>query len=106
MTSDILQNILSEEAQASEIHLEAQQTANEIVKNAETRAGDEERKAAVENRALYQRLLEERRLRVEQQLQNQQQKNQQEASAHIKAAGVNLDKAVQYIMQEVVHGNR
>ena len=70
MTSDILQNILSEEAQASEIHLEAQQTANEIVKNAEARAGDEERKAAVENRALYQRLLEERRLRVEQQLQN------------------------------------
>ena len=47
MTSDILQNILSEEAQASEIHLEAQQTANEIVKNAETRAGDEERKAAM-----------------------------------------------------------
>lgn len=106
MTGDILQNILNEESQAAAAHLEAQQTANEIVKNAESRVGEEERKAAVAHRALYQSLLDERRKQVDARLLSQQQAEQEKVSVQIEQARVNLDQAVSYIVNEVINGHR
>ena len=103
MAFEILSNIREEEKKASALLLDAQQSANEIIKNAETLAADEERRAAVENRALYQRLLEEHRLSVTEQLMDLQSDEKDKAEASIKDAQSRLSEATRSIISEVLH---
>ena len=103
MAFEILSNIREEEKKASALLLDAQQSANEIIKNAETLAADEERRAAVENRALYQRLLEEHRLSVTEQLMDLQSDEKEKAEASIKDAQSRLSEATRSIISEVLH---
>ena len=103
MAFEILSNIREEEKKASALLMDAQNSANEIVKNAETQAADEERRAAVENRALYQRLLEEHRLSVTEQLMDLQSDEKDKAEASIKDAQSRLSEAIGSIVNEVLH---
>lgn len=103
MAFEILSNIREEEKKASALLLDAQNSANEIVKNAETLAADEERRAAVENRALYQRLLEERRLVVSGLLEDRQSDEKEKVEASIKDARSRLSEAIGSIVNEVLH---
>lgn len=103
MAFEILSNIREEEKKASALLMDAQNSANEIVKNAETQAADEERRAAVENRALYQRLLEEHRLSVTEQLMDLQSDEKDKAEASIKDAQSRLSEAIRSIVNEVLH---
>ena len=103
MAFEILSNIREEEKKASALLLDAQNSANEIVKNAETLAADEERRAAVENRALYQRLLEERRLVVSGLLEDRQSDEKEKVEASIKDAQSRLSEAIGSIVNEVLH---
>ena len=103
MAFEILSNIREEEKKASALLLDAQNSANEIVKNAETLAVDEERRAAVENRALYQRLLEERRLVVSGLLEDRQSDEKEKVEASIKDAQSRLSEAIVSIVNEVLH---
>ncbi len=85
---------------------EAQQSANDMVKNAESSVLERERKAAVDNRALYQKLMEEKRVQAERNLAEQRLKNQKNIEGYIKSASGNLKKAVDYILGEVLNGRR
>jgi vacuolar-type H+-ATPase subunit H len=104
MAFEILSNIREEEKKASALLLDAQHSANEIVKNAEAHAAEKERKAAVENRALYQRLLEEHRALVTGKLMALQSDEKAKAEASIRDAQSRLSIAVKSIVSEVLHG--
>ncbi len=106
MSLDILQTILNEEQRAASALQEAQQDANDIVKNAESSVLEKERKAAVDNRALYQKLMEEKRVQTERDLAEQRLRNQKNIQGYIKSASGNLKKAVDYILDEVLDGRR
>ncbi len=106
MSLDILQTILNEEQRAASALQEAQQDANDIVKNAESSVLEKERKAAVDNRALYQKLMEEKRVQTERDLAEQRLRNQMNIQGYIKSASGNLKKAVDYILDEVLDGRR
>ena len=106
MSLDILQTILNEEQRAASALQEAQQDANDIVKNAESSVLEKERKAAVDNRALYRKRMEEKRVQTERDLAEQRLKNQKNIEGYIKSASGNLKKAVDYILGEVLNGHR
>ncbi len=106
MSLDILQIILDEEQRAASALQEAQRSADDVVKNAETSALEKERKAAVDSRTLYQRLIEEKRVQAENDLAEQRMKNQKRIGDYIRSSSGNLDKAVEYILSEVLNGAR
>ena len=106
MSLDILQTILNEEQRAASALQEAQQDANDIVKSAESSVLERERKAAVDNRALYRKRMEEKRVQTERDLAEQRLKNQKNIEGYIKSASGNLKKAVDYILGEVLNGHR
>lgn len=106
MSLDILQNILAEEKLADEAVLDAQKSANETVKNAESAVLDQERKAAVGNRALHQKLLDDRRAQVERELAGRRQEGLKRMENLIGNAAGNLPEAVEYILGEVLDGRR
>lgn len=106
MAFDILDTIREQERKAEALLHEAQQSANEIVKNAETQAADAERKAAIAHRALYQRILEDRRIQVEQALQADQAQVVEQTRQEVQQASARLPDAVDYIVKEVLHGRR
>ena len=106
MSLDILQTILNEEQRAASALQEAQQDANDIVKNAESSVLEKERKSAVDKRALYQKLMEEKRVQTERDLAEQRLRNQMNIQGYIKSASGNLKKAVDYILDEVLDGRR
>ncbi len=105
MSLDILQIILAEEKQAAEALQEAQQSANDTVKNAESAVLDQERRAAVDNRALYQKLMEEKRAQVERELKEKRRENRTKIDEYIKSASGNLPKAVDFILSEALNGH-
>ena len=106
MSLDILQNILAEEKLADKAVLDAQKSANETVKNAESAVLDQERKAAVGNRALHQKLLDDRRAQVERELAGRRQEGLKRMENLIGKAAGNLPEAVEYILGEVLDGRR
>lgn len=103
MSQNVISNILAEEEKAAALMLDAQNSANEIVKNAESLAAEAERKAAVENRARFQQVLDERRRQVELALQRQNG----DASRPAQSIDEDLiNEAIKYVVQEVKRGNR
>ena len=105
MAFDVLNIIKIEEQKASELLQEAQQAANDMIKNAETKAIEDERKAAVDNRALFQQILDERKTQVEAQLKEQQAQKREALMTQVNEAKARVADAAQYIISEVVNGN-
>jgi vacuolar-type H+-ATPase subunit H len=106
MSLEIIQIILAEEKQAAAALQEAQQSANDTVKNAESAVLDQERKAAVDNRALYQKLMEEKRAQVERELAEKRRENLKKIDHYIKISSGNVPKAIDFIVGEVINGRR
>lgn len=106
MTFDVLNKILEEEKKASESVADAQQSANEIVRNAEAQAAEEERKATISNRALFQKVLDEHRAKLAIDLNEGKTAGEPAANEEIKAAEGKVAEAVDFVLHEVLNGNR
>lgn len=106
MALEIMQLIMAEEETANQLLRDAQQSANETVKNAETKAQEQERQAAVNHRSLYQQVQDERRKQVSGLLKAQSSRRQEQADIASRQAQEHLPQAVNYIMNEVLHGHR
>lgn len=106
MALDVLSLIEQEEKKAAQLLHEAQQAAGEIIKNAETQVLEEERKAAVDNRALYHQVLSEHKMLVESQLVTEKNESDQLMASSLAQAQTRLPDAVSYIVTEVLRGNR
>lgn len=106
MANTVLNDILVEEKKAAELLKEAHQSANELVKNAESQATEAERKAAVENRALYQKLLEDRRNQVNASLQKDEGRQSDMDTISLSMSREKLQTAVDAIVEGVLNGHR
>lgn len=107
MALDFLQNILDAEQEADAMLAEAQASAGEIIKNAQTVVREQERQAAVETRALHQQLVEKKRREIQKSLDSEVAARAERIASQIKKAEKNLPEAVLMIVQEVLqHGNR
>ncbi|NLX82661.1 MAG: hypothetical protein GXZ04_02440 [Clostridiales bacterium] len=106
MAFDVLSIIKDEEQKASKLLHEAQQSANDMIKNAESKAIEDERKAAVDHRALFQSILDERKTQVEAQLKTQQTETRAALTAVVQQAQDRVADAAQFIINEVINGHR
>ncbi len=106
MALDIFDSIRQAEEQAKALVLDAQNSANEVVKNAESAAAETERKAAVRHRALYQQLLDKRREQVAGTLLELEQQAKQHTEREFRQAESKLEEAVAFVVHEVFNGNR
>ena len=106
MALEVLNNILQAEKLAAGIISEAEHSASEAVKNAETAVREQERQSAVQNRALYQQLIEEKRSQIAQVLDAQMVNRRQLTQTKVKQAEDKLDQAVSLIVDEVINGHR
>lgn len=106
MANDIMIAIKQAEEQAQLLLQDAHQSANEIIKNAETQAAQAEREAAISSRDLFAQLLKEREDQVQQKLQASQGPQGAQQVEELSQANKLLQDAVSYIVQEVLHGNR
>lgn len=107
MAENILQHILDAEKQADLMLAEAQAEAGEAIKGAQTAAREQERKAAVEHRALYRQIVEDKRQEVQAHLDAQEGTRRQAIESAIQAAQARLSQASDLIVQEVLaDGNR
>ena len=104
MSQNIFDSILAQEEKAAAFLLDAQHSANEIVKNAEATAAEEEREAAIHNRALFQQMLEERRQSVEKRLEANREAQAKQLADSMKIAQAKLAQAVDHIVSEVLNG--
>lgn len=106
MTNQVLSNILEEEKKAADLIKEAHQSANELVKNAEARVTEAERTAAVEHRALYQQILRERREKVSLAIKDEESGLPSSVDSSLNVSGEKLQKAIDAIVEGVLHGHR
>ncbi len=106
MALEILNNILEAEKLAAQTVSEAEHSASEAVKNAETAVREQERQSAVQNRALYQQLIEEKRSQIAQVLDAQMINRRQLTQTKVQQAEDKLDQAVSMIVDEVINGHR
>jgi vacuolar-type H+-ATPase subunit H len=102
MAENILQHILKAEQQADALLSEAQAEANEAIKGAQTAVREEERKAAVEHRALFRQIVESKRQEVQARLDAQADARRDEIEAFIRNASSRLSQASDMIVQEVL----
>jgi vacuolar-type H+-ATPase subunit H len=105
MALDILKTILAEEQRANDAIIEAQQNANETVKNAEASILEQERQAAVDNRALYQRLMEESRTQIARELDAKKDESLARINNVITPSRARLAEVEDWIIYEVFHGH-
>ncbi|HSK68917.1 MAG TPA: hypothetical protein VLA21_06615 [Candidatus Limnocylindria bacterium] len=106
MSEHVLKAILEEERLAAQSLREAYDEANEVIKNAESAARERERKAAVERRGAYQRVLEEYRARAEQEIGEQAGEAAGKAYDALAPARARLEQAAEAILKEVLDGHR
>ena len=100
MSLEIMKGIQQAEAQADEIRQTAQREARDVVKAVEAAIAQQERAAAIENRAQYAQAIEDKKQEVEHQLTEQREALGQQARKH-------LPEAVSAIYERVLqHGNR
>ncbi|NLW21388.1 MAG: hypothetical protein GXY84_08490 [Clostridiales bacterium] len=105
MSINPFDGIREAEAQAQALVLDAQNSANEVVKNAESQATETERQAAVAHRALYQQLLQQRREQVEGSLEGLAEQARADMEVQVKLAEGRVPEAVAYLVNEVLDGH-
>lgn len=106
MSLEILQSIELAEGKAEAMRADAQKQAREIVKSVEAACLAQERAAAVEHRALYQKLMEQDRARVAGELEQKSREYAAERARLCKAAEARLEQAATQIFERIVrHGH-
>ena len=104
MSLEIMKGIQQAEAQADEIRQTAQREARDVVKAVEAAIAQQERAAAIENRAQY---AQDKKQEVEHQLTAQRAKAGKQREALCQQARKHLPEAVGAIYERVLqHGNR
>ena len=104
MSLEIMKGIQQAEAQADEIRQTAQREARDVVKAVEAAIAQQERAAAIENRAQYAQAMEDKKQEVEHQLTAQRAKAGKQLCQQ---ARKHLPEAVSAIYERVLqHGNR
>ncbi|NLE70057.1 MAG: hypothetical protein GX611_07695 [Clostridiales bacterium] len=106
MAFDVLSRIEEVEKKAAQLLQEAHQAAGEVIKNAETQVLEEERKAAVDNRALYHQVMSEHKMAVEASLLAEKVETDKQSAAVLEEAKARLPEAVDHIVREVLRGTR
>lgn len=107
MALDFLQNILDAEREANVALAQAQASAGDLVKNAQSVVREQERRAAVEIRALRQQMLEKKREEIQQTLDSEAAAREKQIADKMDSAEKNLPEAVKMIIEEVLrHGDR
>ncbi|MDI9520695.1 MAG: hypothetical protein QM308_06050 [Bacillota bacterium] len=102
----MLNDILEEEKKAADLIRDAHSSANEIVKNAEAKATENERKSAIENRSLFQQILEKRRSDIELELQGRKNVLPADMLSSLTVSGSRMTQAVEIIVEGILHGDR
>ncbi len=106
LSLEILQSIQQAEQQAEEARQNAQREARDVIKSVEAACATDERTAAIEHRALYQKLMDEHRLKVEAELKEKSKAQEQERAALCREAETRLDAAATLIFERIVnHGH-
>lgn len=107
MSLEIMKGIQQAEAQADEIRQNAQREARDVIKAVEAAVAQQERAAAIENRAQYAQAMEDKKREVERQLTKQRASMSKEREALCQQARTRLPEAVSAIYERVLqHGNR
>lgn len=102
-----MKGIQQAEAQADEIRQNAQREARDVIKAVEAAVAQQERAAAIENRAQYAQAMEDKKREVERQLTKQRASMSKEREALCQQARTRLPEAVSAIYERVLqHGNR
>lgn len=102
MSLEVLDSIREAEKKAEEKRLDAQHQAREIAKSVEAACAAQLRSAAVDNRTLYQKILDEKRAEVSQSLEKAKTTYAQERAVLAEKAGKNLDAAASRIYERVM----
>lgn len=103
----MLRSIQQAEAEAERTRQEALREAREIVKSVETACAMAERSAAAEQRAEYQRLLDQANQAVAQTLAEGSAASDAASEKLMQQANGRLDQAASLIFERIVkHGNR
>ncbi len=107
MSLELLKSIQEAEAQAEAERTNAQREAREIIKGVTDACTENERRAAVEHRALYQSLLDERKAQVEQKLKQLASGQELARNEMMQAVKQRLTQAADRIAERVLSdGNR
>lgn len=107
MSLELLNTIREAESKAEAIKAEAQREAREIIKGVEAAVGEAQRQGALENRTLYQQIVEEKRRTVQSHIDSKQGQRDAQRLALSSAAQACMDQAVTMIVERVIgDGNR
>ncbi len=107
MSLELLKNIERAEAKADDARAEAQKEARDMLKSVEEACLTQERNAALEHRALAQRILEDAKTTANRRIKEMDAQDAAERERITGAAQVKLDEAAQRIFERVVnHGDR
>ena len=105
MAFDVLSISKTAEQKASELLHEAQQGPNDMIKNSETKAIEDEHKAALEIRAWFQPILDQRKTQVEAQLKAQEAQKGEALMTQVNEAKARVADTAQAITGEVFNGD-
>lgn len=104
---ELLKSIQEAEARAEAERANAQREAREIIKGVMDACTENERRAAVEHRALFQSILDEKKTQVEHRLKQLASVKEQERDEMMRAARQRLPEAADRIVKRVLSdGNR
>ncbi|MCL1964338.1 MAG: hypothetical protein FWF69_04675 [Firmicutes bacterium] len=103
MSIALLRQIEAAEARAAETLVRAQREARDILKTADEAGGTNERNAALEHRALTQRVLEDARATARRQIDELEKAEALEREKIIEAARERLPGAARVIFERIVN---
>lgn len=107
LSLELLKSIQEAEARAEAERTNAQREAREIIKGVTDACTENERRAAVEHRALFQSILEEKKTQVELRLKQLAVVKEQARDEMMRAAQQRLSAAADRIVKKVLNdGNR
>lgn len=107
LSLELLKSIQEAEARAEAERANAQREAREILKGVTDACTENERRAAVEHRALFQSILDEKKTQVELKLMQLASGQEQERNEMMRAAQQRLQTAADRIVKRVISdGNR
>ncbi len=107
LSLELLKSVQEAESRAETERTNAQREAREILKGVTDACTENERRAAVEHRALFQSMLEEKKTQVELQLKQLAKGQEQSREAMMSAANKRLSAAADRIVKRVLNdGNR
>ncbi len=107
LSLEVLSRIREAEEQAEGVKQDAQREARDIIKSVEAACAAHERATAVEQRGMYQQLMEGKRQTVLLHLKESREAADAQVASEMKQAEGRLDQAASLIFERVVkHGNR